>query len=275
MLDPFANALGDDTDIDFDSSGSDVAPSQVADTRQNNGNIVIECDELEHDPMEDCVMQCVDAEKAQSKVNPSAKCSKRKWLSAKETPKGLSAVSKLRRRVNPSQQIKHTPLKESTGCEIRCIFVPRKKGEQEAIPLWPQYTVAWKGADFEGYTWLILSNYSRWLHNLVNATTNKCVRNVAQHMFSVARSEFSACLAKARGSGDQDSQTLDSDSEGEETASLKHSSKNDAALTVVIGGYPVFCINTKKQIFISVDNEAVEFIRHWLLPLALSNRLPA
>ena len=37
----------------------------------------------------------------------------------------------------------------------------------------------------------------------------------------------------------------------------------------MIGGYDLICINTRKQIVFKVDEVATEFIRHWVLPLAM------
>ena len=44
-----------------------------------------------------------------------------------------------------------------------------------------------------------------------------------------------------------------------------------ASIEIVIGGFPLMCMNTQKQIVIKVDDSATEFIRHWLLPLAMES----
>ena len=266
MCDAFADALAADNHGEFIHNA--VAHSQAG---ENTATTAIDSDEETKMINEeyDAAAQCAEPGTTLPMLAPQG--SKRQRLSAKEQSQlnGPPAKKPWRRRVNPLLQLKFSPLKESNGCPIRSIFVPRKKGEQEAIPLWPQYHASWKTADFDKHSWLVVSNQSRWFYHLVNAVTNRCVRDVAQDLFNAVRTEFSACLTKARGSlGDQDSQSCDSDSDTAELNPRLNINKQAAAVVLVIGGYSVFCINHRKQMLIAVDDDSVEFIRHWLLPLA-------
>ena len=184
--------------------------------------------------------------------------SKRKRLPAKAAPPKRKS-----RKMNPNHRLRTIPIEEKNGSNIRCIFVPRSKGQQEAVPLWPQYKVQWKDADFKDDTWLVLSNYERWVMLIVNAITNKSVRQVAQDIFCTAACEFKACLTQARGG----STDADSDDESVEATSLKNVNRQ-ASISIKVGGFSLICINYKKQILIRVDDESVVFIRHWFLPLA-------
>jgi hypothetical protein len=272
MQDPFADALGDDIDTGIDSV-------MMQDPRSPYGTtvkLVIDCEEPDLDAIEEAAMQCAES----SAEAPSAPASSAPQPTVPEAsaqdgakPKKARQPNKRKyavRKVDPTQQLKTTPVAEANCPEIRCIFVPRKKGGQEAIPLWPQFTAVWKGADFGGTTWLSVSTQSRWVHLMINAITPNCVRDVSQHMFAAARSEFSACMVKARsgtkGVIQDDSQTVTSDSDSD--ADIPGKIQSAAVVHVDIGGYTVKCLNTRRQILISADKASVKFIRHWLLPLA-------
>ena len=135
---------------------------------------------------------------------------KRKRLSAQE-----QSIRKLypRRKYN----IKFEAVEEYNGSALRCIFVPRKQGEQEAVALYPQYRVRWNGADLHMFTWLVVSNLSRWVTQLINICSRKCTRRIGALLFSVVRAEFKACLREANASEHQDAndhEDSDADSVG-------------------------------------------------------------
>ena len=122
---------------------------------------------------------------------------------------------------------------------------------------------------------MVLSHFARWVQLLIAGTTKKCVKKIAAHTFIAVRREFSARLRKANQTGDITSlksaaENSDSDSDDEVANSwlrLPHNAA--AAITVEIGTYSLLCLNTRKQMVIAVDDAAVDFIRNWLLPLAL------
>ena len=276
MLDPFADALGDDIHSDFVSTGSDVALSPDGNTVQ----IVIDCEEPDLDKIEEAAMQGVESSAEEPTLLESSAQGRAKPKVAPQPKKrGLLAAQQKnsRRKMDPTLQLKLTPVQAANGSDIRCIFVPQKKDGLEAIPLWPQFKADWRGARLGETTWLSVSTQSRWVYLMVNAITPKCVRDVCQHMFVAARSEFSACVTRARSQTksviQDESQNVDSDSDSD--ADMQHVHKDAAALNVDIGGYTVKCINTKRQILISVDDASVKFIRHWLLPLAQKSVLSA
>jgi hypothetical protein len=267
MLDPFAEAFGSDVVTDFDSLARK--------TMRNNEEMVIDCDEPDLDAIEEAAMQGVEssaekqtAAETQVAVRP---CSTRGVPPQSNKRKRLAAQKKQpRRAMDPKLQLKLTAVPDANASEIRCFLVSGKKGGQEAIPLWPQCIVEWRNADFGDTTWLTISTQSRWLHLMVNAITPKCVRDVCQYVIVAARSEFSACLTRARSpfkthnQDESEHEGSDSDSDADMPAALLSS----AALNVEIGGYFVKCINTKRQMLICNDEASVQFIRHWLLPLA-------
>ena len=276
MLDPFADALGDDIDSDFVSTGSDVALSPDGNTVQ----IVIDCEEPDLDKIEEAAMQGVESSAEEPTLPESSAQGRAKPKVAPQPKKrGLLAAQQKnsRRKMDPTLQLKLTPVQAANGSDIRCIFVPQKKDGLEAIPLWPQFKADWRGARLGETTWLSVSTQSRWVYLMVNAITPKCVRDVCQHLFVAARSEFSACVTKARSQNrsviHDDSENEDSDSDSD--ADMPDRKQTAAALNVTIGGYTVKCINTKRQILISVDDASVKFIRHWLLPLAQKSVLSA
>ena len=137
MKDPFADALGSDSDGEHDTTGTDVARSPDGKTGDTTANVVIppptRLSETESQkPQRDAKSESQhDLDKA-----PSDQGKKRKRLSAQ-------------RKTNPELRLKLTHMTASPGKEIRCVFVPRAKGEQEAIPLWPQYRAQWKSADLD------------------------------------------------------------------------------------------------------------------------------
>ena len=139
---------------------------------------------------------------------------------------------------------------------------PKKKGDQEAVALYPQYRVRWNGADLHMFTWLVVSNWSRWLMQLINICSLKCTRMIASHMFSVVRAEFKACLREANASEHQDAN--DHEDSDADSVGLYRGEKKDAAVNVTIGGHSLVCLNTSRQLVVAVDDAAVHWIRNWL-----------
>lgn len=249
MQDPFADALGDDNDGEFDITGPEMlqlaADALWADEGYGSVGAPLGADPL--DPR---------------RVGPLDL--KRQRLSAQK--KGI-------RRLFPRKQLKLQAVKECNGSAIRCIFVPRNQGKQEAIPLWPQYKAQWKDANFKSATWLAVSNLSRWVQQVIKVISScSSTQRIAQHMFSAVRAEFKACLRVANGQEHEDATSLrqstdHEDSDSESTALLRLE-KKDAAVTVAIAGYSLLCMNTSRQMLVAVDDAAVDWIRHWLVPLA-------
>ena len=267
MLDPFAAALGDESDGKFVASArmcrDKKAHSQDSINEHKLAAIAIDDDGSDHAPVDEAAMQGAEplvALQASERERPTAKTA---------TPEMK------RRRIDLNQKLKLTPIEEKNGSSVVCLFVPRAKvrstaAASEAIPLWPQYTAFWRDADFGHSTWLILSNYERWVMRLVDAVTHKSVRQVAKSMLDATRAEFVACLTKARSQGEENS-SLDSDEELESPSDQSDSkpAKLEApAIDIEIGGFPLTCMNLHKQVVLQVGEDTTRFIRYWLVPLA-------
>ena len=259
MYDPFAALLGDDSDDDFDASARKTAHSQGSINGQDLA-IVIDDGDSEHASFDEAAMQDAGPLCAESLVAPKGAQGQR--LNVKP-----ASFKRKRRCMDPKQKLTLTPIQETNGSSVVCVFASRTKNSEEAIPLWPQYSVTWKGADLNDSTWLVLSNYERWVLRCVDAVTNRCVRKVAADTLVATRREFMACLAKTRVA--QDLPSADTDDEVEDANSSRRFCKRVAAIELVIGGYSLVCLNTQKQIVIKVDDVAPEFIRHWFMPLAM------
>ena len=178
-------------------------------------------------------------------------------------------VSDTKRRKRPHrQQLKLTEVDAANGYSIACIFVPVKK-TTAAAPLWPQYVATWKDADFNGTTWIIVSNYERWVQLLVDAVTNRSVRTVAKALLDTARGEIHACITKARSALSQGGDTFsDSDDDCGGKPAAGRGKTTAAAIDIIVGGFTVGCMNTKRQILLKVDERTTAFLVGWVVPLA-------
>ena len=88
---------------------------------------------------------------------------------------------------------------------------------------------------------------------MIDATTNKKVRDVAQRMHMAALAVFSASLARARIAGRpvalspaeplEDVADVDSDSDDDTDESQTGAPKKAVALTITIAGCKVKCVN--------------------------------
>ena len=259
---PFAAALFDDSSDDDVASVRDAAHSQVIDPVSEP-----------LDASESCIAR-VEGAAMHGAATPKLAPLKRTMSASTSS----SSVKKTKRQVDPNTKMRLKLCKEYCGVDIKCVFVPRKKGEQEAIPLWPQFTAKWRDADFGDTQWLSISTQCRWVKNMVNATTNgPHSRKLCEHLLKTTLDEFSACLTRARAVAASDNKkpnvVVDSDSESGcddiQIKSVSSRSCKSAALHVTIGGYVLLCMNTKKQFLIAVNAVAVDFIRHWMLPLVL------
>ena len=117
-----------------------------------------------------------------------------------------------KRKCNPENRFSLQCLDIVDGSHVPCLIV--KRGRYQApVPLWCQYRAAWRHADFEGTKWLIVSNLESWVKGLVNAVTNKSVRDVAKTFADHFRKHFQTCLATARRARNLDDPFSESDSE--------------------------------------------------------------
>ena len=184
-------------------------------------------------------------------------------------------VSATTRRKRPHRRtLNLTEVDAANGDTIVCIFVPVKKNTA-AVPLWPQYVATWKDADFNGTKWIILSNYERWVQLLVDAVTTRSVRTVAKALLNAARGEINACITKARsalGQGGDPFSDSEDDCEGKPAAGRGKTDGRGkttaAAIDIIVGGFTVRCMNSKRQILLKVDERTTAFVVGWVVPLA-------
>ena len=262
MFDPFAAALGADTDAEVVASAHEEARSQDKITGEDLAVLSSGDDGSDHAPVDEAAMQGAAALGADPLV--ALQASQRQRLPAKTATR-----NKKRRKMNPRHHLTFTPIQEKNGSSVVCVFVPRTKSSEDAIPLWPQYTATWRNSDFDNTKWLILSNYEKWVMRIVDGVSNKSVRQVAQDMLAAARSEFMACLTKSRILNGQAAHSQDSSDEELSVESPAVPRIRTPVIQVTIGGYDLICLNTQKQIVFKVEQVTTEFIRHWLLPLAM------
>ena len=314
--DPFADALNADLDADLDnSSDSDaglrmkgVAPRLDASDTHN----VVSLDDLSVEDVHTAklgVLSLPTAEAAESEAGTHTN-NKVTSASKKKRKRELSAIrskcAKMHKRgCTPGAIIKMNKVNQTNGADVKCVFLPGKKGtdEQLAIPLLPQFAAQWRDADFGQRSWLVVSTQSRWMQLLIktqlrNNPTKSDSRTACAHLCTAVKLEFDACLhtqrcllrakalldkdkhghqpANLEESGDESSADNEDDSQGtcaEKAKELdRHQFRVRSGLTpclqIDIGGYPVMCINTKKHVAVAVDTNVITFISKWLVPLA-------
>jgi hypothetical protein len=273
--DPFAAALGDDTDLeDATTCGSNgVARSLDA----ANAHDIIVLDDLTEAPLSGTDVGATKSA-ATNNTNIAAKenIRKRQRMSAE-------ATTAVRRKFDASKSLNLTPIPEKDGSNIKTVFVPVKNSFL-ALPLWPQFVAAWRGANFGKRTWVVLSSQSKWFSQMILTAIPKAKRETVTSMFHLAKNEFSLSLSKQRSvvrnlkstagnvdrllaeDGDDSSESSD---DGEDRFKHRVSDDTQSMVHLTIGEHTVECMNTQKQIVLSVNDDTVAFIRHWLLPLAL------
>ena len=69
-------------------------------------------------------------------------------------------------RYQASSTIKVTSLEAMDSVEVPCVFVDHEHGKTKTrmpIPLWGQYTVAWRTYDFGDTKWIVIGNQECWM----------------------------------------------------------------------------------------------------------------
>lgn len=129
--------VGTNPDDDLDSGLVGVARS--LDTA--NAQDIIVLDVVEDPPLPD-----ID-------VGASEAAPKKKTIAAKENVRTRMRTSaqvreKHRRLYDVDKHLVLTPLPAEQGAAIKSVFLPSIKHSEDALPLWPQFDAAWRGADF-------------------------------------------------------------------------------------------------------------------------------
>ena len=183
------------------------------------------------------------------------------------------AATNKRIRVNRWRQDgkkKHFSLEAVKGIskseDVRCIFVEHANS-MVPVPLWSQYIASWRDADFGDSKWIVVSNYERWVMQVVDTVTSKSVRQVAKAVTDKVKTEFATCLAKARRSPHHDNNPFKDDTDDDEAVSNTPTRADQAVLEIDIGGFKVRCMNHALRMVMEMDDAAAKFISDWFVPL--------
>ena len=156
--------------------------------------------------------------------------------------------------------------------ELRCIGVQRSKTQIVPVPLWNQYTVSWKTIAVAG-KWIVVSNYERWVMQLVDALTSKSVRAIAKKFCDKLKNEFQTCLWEARRPV-----ALENPFEKVIPDRERVDIITEPTMAVKIGGHSVTCLNHACRMVLRLDTTTAKFILDWVVPfvnkLAHSQALP-
>ena len=226
-----------------------------------------------------------------SKVAPRKKTTAAKENKAKRKRETSPATHKSRRRRNVTPY-ELTAIAAENGAAIKSVVVPMKKDAIEVVPLWPQFTVVWRGVSLKDRTWLVLSSQARWCQRMVKLVVPKATRETVATVCDLARAQFKTALIKKRNemnaqvahdlqSSDESDADEESSDAGEEsskpftdkahemqTQPFRISNHTKPMVRVTIEAHTVVFVNVLKQVVVCVDDDTVAFIRHWLLPLA-------
>ena len=192
------------------------------------------------------------------------------------------ATKKRRVRVNASCLL-YEPVYCDNAQQITCIAVPNNSSKrfempQHAIALWPQYWITFDGDEFPGLPWLFFHRDEAWVKSLLNATKpesdNRSATRDALHYFTAAaRALFGVAVDEQRDREagmfccmcEEDSDLLEAEADMfVKSPAIKHSE----VLEVTIRGYPVSVLKYWSTLAVCMDEKAVQFVRHVLVPLA-------
>ena len=150
---------------------------------------------------------------------------------------------------------------------MTCALVPSGK-TVVLVPLWSQYIVDCKEPGMELCKWIVVSNYERWVMQLVNLITRKSVRQVAKSFTDCFRKEFIACMEVARAvPGGLEDPFEEGGSLDDHVSVAKRVKSTTSVMEVDIGGYKVKCLNTTARMLLLLEKETVTFITSWIVPL--------
>ena len=158
-------------------------------------------------------------------------------------------------------------LHEVEGGLVACAMIPSGK-TFVPVPLWSQYIVDSSDPEMRRSKWIVVSNYERWLMQLVNLITNKSVRQVAKAFTDRFRHEFIACMTVARAGTDRLEDPFgEADSLHDNVPAAKRQKSTAPVLYVAVGGYTLTTLNNTVKIVLLLEKETVTFITNWVVPL--------
>ena len=282
IMDLFAEALAETVfscgDSQRSSEQTDSVLSQDIDSGHTDSQFS-ECPESDVILLSDDADEsspCTDSPPADGlSAEPSSSTSKRKTSGCPDASKAFVPKSKRPKGHSYEAAIKLTPYTAITDFrEVLCFVVQRKKCPV-VVPLWSQYTASWKSVDMPD-KWIVVSNYERWIQQLVDAVTIKCVRTISKQFTDKLKTEFVTCLWKARRPSSLDDPFEDKTLIKDQL--IKNYKATDAALVIQIGGHSVTCLNNASRMVLKLDNATAKFISDWVVPfvtkVALCQALP-
>ena len=169
-----------------------------------------------------------------------------------------------KRKLNPRNSLQLTRIQFVDGDAVKSVFVDNGV-PQVIVPLWCQYTAAWRNVDVGSDRWLIVSNYECWAMGLVNAVTHRSVREVAKTFLDHFRKHFRAALATARKANNSENPLSDSDSDHNAATARDHC--GSAVLEITLGEFTITCLNSTRKLTLKIDEVALKFIAGWIVPL--------
>ena len=174
-----------------------------------------------------------------------------------------------KRKYNPKNSLQLARIKYVDGDNVPCVFVSNG-AQQVPVPLWCQYTATWRDVDFGDSRWIIVSNYESWIMGLVDAVTNKRVRDVAKTFADHFRKQFQTAMATARKAQNLEDPLSDSDSENHVTAPSQvrnYAEVKSAVVEIALGEFTIVSLNSNRKLTLKIDEATVKFIAGWIVPL--------
>lgn len=259
-MDMFANALIDVVEVGVETQlMPTTAPSQVTATGcPSSVTSSVETIVLRDDEEERSISTGSPMVRGMSAGKPSVDTKRKVANTPKPEPTKRPRLSQNSLSLKPVNMI--------DAEDVMCVFVDR--GECTVpVPLWHQYMVSWRDADFADSKWIVVSNYERWVMQVVDAVTCRSVRQVAKAFADKLKTEFLTCLAKARRPGQMENLFEDDNSDDKAGQCRLRERRVDAVLKTNIGGFNVFCLNHAARMVLKLDRATAKFISAWVVPL--------
>ena len=179
-----------------------------------------------------------------------------------------------KKKYNPKNSLQLARITYVDGDNMPCVFVSNGS-QQVPVPLWCQYTATWRDVDFGDSRWIIVSNYESWIMGLVDAVTNKRVRDVAKTFADHFRKQFQTAMATARKAQNLEDPLSDSDSENAVTATSQAcdwpsrctAGVKSAVVEISLGEFTIVSLNSNRKLTLKIDEATVKFIAGWIVPL--------
>ena len=262
IMDLFAAALEDTCNVDPKVEATATrALSQGLPPRQGTAPIqdIVAIDELGATSSDDCLEI--------SKVPMQVPETPEKVSGAKRASSASEDSGEKKRKCNPKKCLQLARIKYWDGDRVPCVFV-RNGAQQVPVPLWCQYTGLWRDLDFGDSRWIIVSNYESWVMGLVDAVTNKSVREVAKAFADHFRKEFQTAMATARTTRNLENPLSDSEDENHGTAPsiVRYTEVKPAVVEIAIGEFTILALNSKRKMALQFDEASVKFIVGWIVP---------